>query len=125
MRKDIRSVVGLNWWKDSNNKYRDFTLVDKGDLQIDLPSGRSLKYQILNASLHSENEAISRVYIRLPRETSDFHEAIIGLDGELADQSVSQAAKIKQAIPIGIIARESRDFEAQDDTNSTERNFGS
>jgi hypothetical protein len=30
----------------------------------------------------------------------------------IADQSVSQAAKIKQAIPIGIIARESRNFEA-------------
>jgi hypothetical protein len=43
----------------------------------------------------------------------------------VADQSVGQAAEIEQAIPISIIACETRDFESQDDADSPEGNFGS
>src|SRR5450759_1960936 len=42
----------------------------------------------------------------------------------IADQRVSQAAEIEQPIPIGIIAGEAGDFEPQDNTNSSESDFG-
>ncbi len=42
----------------------------------------------------------------------------------IADQSVGDAAEIEQAIPIGIIAREARNFETKDDADSAESNFG-
>src|SRR5215813_15249071 len=43
----------------------------------------------------------------------------------IADQSVGQAAKIQQPIPISIIACESRHLESENDTDFAERDLGS
>jgi hypothetical protein len=43
----------------------------------------------------------------------------------IADQSVGQAAQIQEAIPVGgVVAREARDLEAQDDADLRERDVG-
>src|SRR5439155_12250732 len=41
----------------------------------------------------------------------------------VSDQSVSDAAEIEQAIPVGIIAGHPGDFEAEHDANVAERHF--
>ena len=43
----------------------------------------------------------------------------------IADERVSEATEIKQAIPVGIVAGETGDFEAEHDTDVSERHFGS
>ena len=43
----------------------------------------------------------------------------------IADERVGEAAEIKQAIPVGIIASETGDFEAEHDADVSERDFGS
>src|SRR6516225_6615708 len=41
----------------------------------------------------------------------------------VSDQSVGDTAEIKQAIPVGIVARHAGDFEAEYDANMAERHF--
>src|ERR1700751_2042792 len=41
----------------------------------------------------------------------------------VSDQSVGDAAQIEQAIPVGIVARQAGDFEAEDDAHMTQSDF--
>ncbi len=41
----------------------------------------------------------------------------------IADQSVSDAAEIEQAIPVGIVTRHAGDFQAEHDADVAERHF--
>ncbi|MCP9496524.1 MAG: hypothetical protein MSG64_18945 [Pyrinomonadaceae bacterium MAG19_C2-C3] len=82
--RDIRSVSGFTWWLDSQGRYRDFTLLDGCEIDVQVPSGRNLHYSILNASLHQEKGYVSRVYMRLPQSTININQAITNLEAELA-----------------------------------------
>jgi hypothetical protein len=42
----------------------------------------------------------------------------------IADQSIGGAAEIEQPIPVGVIARQPRDFQSEHDANVPERDFG-
>ena len=41
----------------------------------------------------------------------------------VADQSVGQAAQIEQAVPIGVIAGQTRDLQTEHDTDMPQRDF--
>src|SRR5215469_15911760 len=41
----------------------------------------------------------------------------------VSDKSVGDAAKVEQAIPVGIVARRARDFEAEHDAHVAKRHF--
>ena len=42
----------------------------------------------------------------------------------VTNQGVSENTKVEQPVPIGIVARQSRDFQAKDDSNLAQGNFG-
>ena len=42
----------------------------------------------------------------------------------IADEGVGEAAEIEQAIPVGVVACETGDFEAEHDTDVAEDDFG-
>ena len=51
------------------------------------------------------------------------HRGMIDAVG-IADESVSEAAEIEQAIPVGVVAGEAGDFEAEHDADMAEGDFG-
>ena len=42
----------------------------------------------------------------------------------VADEGIGEAAQIEETIPVGIVAGEARDFEAEHDADMSERDFG-
>ena len=42
----------------------------------------------------------------------------------VADQGVGQAAQVQQAVPVGVVAGQARDFQAQHDAGLAQRNLG-
>src|SRR6516165_9937982 len=51
------------------------------------------------------------------------HRGMIDAVG-IADEGVSEAAEIEQAIPVGVVAGEAGDFEAEHDADMSERDLG-
>jgi hypothetical protein len=43
----------------------------------------------------------------------------------IADQGVGQSAEIQQAVPLGVVACKSRDFDGEDESHAAKGDFGS
>lgn len=88
----VTDLENMKWARFQDGRFHTYKLItEESVINIHLPSGRIISNKVINADLIQTNEILDRVYLRLPPETEDYHQAVGNLETELARLSLGKS----------------------------------